>query len=467
MNAFSFFLALLVVANPVAYATRLAIAADAVPNEVGVLPVGTDGKPLNLDFETGTLKDWTAEGDAFKGQPIKGDVVFARRNDNRSRHQGQYWIGGFEKVGDKPTGTLTSVPFKATHRWATFLVGGGPHEKETCVEIVTGKDVIFRASGLEEEDMRRVLVDLGPYQGKDIFIRIVDKHTGHWGHINFDDFRFHAMKPTIAERPKAQAAPMPDTYKFAGLKPEEAAKAMTVPEGFSVSVFAGEPDVHQPIAMCTDDRGRLWVVEGYVYPKRNPHPGPVIPAKAENPSPTPPRSGEGLLTPPSLPGKGAGGLGSSRFGDKILIFEDTDGDGKFDKKTVFFEGLNMVSGIELGFGGIWIGAAPYLIFIPHDLATDKAGSPKFSSTAGATRTRTKRSTRSSGARTAGSTVATASSRIAASASPAPRTRTARPLTPVSGATTRPSTCSKSSLTAPRTRGVWITTPRASSSSRRA
>src|SRR5205085_304224 len=34
-------------------------------NDVGVLPVGADGKPLNLDFETGTLKDWTAEGDAF------------------------------------------------------------------------------------------------------------------------------------------------------------------------------------------------------------------------------------------------------------------------------------------------------------------------------------------------------------------------------------------------------------------
>src|SRR6185369_14281655 len=42
------------------------------PNDVGVLPVGADGKPLNLDFETGDLKDWTAEGDAFKGQPIRG-----------------------------------------------------------------------------------------------------------------------------------------------------------------------------------------------------------------------------------------------------------------------------------------------------------------------------------------------------------------------------------------------------------
>jgi len=319
----------------------LALLAPAQPADAGVLPLGSDGKPLNLDFETGTLKDWTADGAAFKGQPIEGDTVAKRRGDMKSRHQGKFWIGGFEKLQDKPVGTLTSVPFKATHRWATFLVGGGPHEKDTCVEIVQGKDVIFRAAGLEDEEMQRVVVDLGPYMDRDIFIRVVDKHTGHWGHVNFDDFRFHAMKPKIPERPKAAAALAADTYKFAGLSPQQAAKVMTVPDGFSVSLFAGEPDVHQPVAMCTDDRGRLWVVEAYVYPKRLPFDGPLLP-EAER-----------------------------KKGDKILIFEDTDGDGKFDKRTVFIEGLNLVSGIELGFGGVWVGAAPYLLFIPDKDRDDK------------------------------------------------------------------------------------------------
>src|ERR1700758_173910 len=92
--------------------------------DAGVLPPGADGKPLNLDFETGTLKDWTAEGEAFKGQPIKGDTVAKRRGDMKSEHQGQYWIGGYELLQDKPQGTLTSVPFKVTHPWASFLVGG-------------------------------------------------------------------------------------------------------------------------------------------------------------------------------------------------------------------------------------------------------------------------------------------------------------------------------------------------------
>jgi len=320
------------------------------PNDVGMLPLGADGKPLNLDFETGTLKDWKAEGDAFKDQPIKGDTVHARRGDMYSRHQGQYWIGGYEKHGDKPTGTLTSVPFKVTHPWASFLVGGGPWEKETYVEIVCGKEVIFSTPGMEEEDMRRALVDLTKYKDKEIFIRIVDKHTGHWGHINFDDFRFHEKKPNFPARPKKEPPAPADVYKFAGLKPEDAAKAMTVPEGFSVTVFAGEPDVHQPIAFCIDHRGRLWVVEAYTYPRRHPEKGPIISAEP----------------------------GQPREGDKIVIFEDTDGDGKFDKRTVFMEGLNLVSGIEVGFGGVWVGAAPYFLFIPHDEKTDKpAGDPKI------------------------------------------------------------------------------------------
>ncbi|QDU24118.1 PVC-type heme-binding CxxCH protein [Urbifossiella limnaea] len=328
----------------------LALVAPAQPPaDAGVLPAAADGRPLNLDFETGTLQDWTAEGTAFRDQPIKGDTVAARRGDMKSRHQGQFWVGGYEKHGDKGTGTLTSAPFKVTHPWASFLVGGGPHQLETCVELVdvATKAVFFRAAGLEEEDLRRVVVDLAKVQGKDIQVRVVDRHTGHWGHVNFDDFRFHAAQPKFAARPQKAPPAKQDVVAHAGLAPEAAAKAMTVPPGFSVTLFAGEPDVHQPIAFCFDDRGRMWVAEAFTYPKRNPHPGPVLPEAQK------------------------------KLGDRILIFEDADGDGKFDKKTVFMEGLNLVSGLEVGFGGVWVGAAPYFLFIPHDEATDKAGEPRI------------------------------------------------------------------------------------------
>src|SRR5579871_4601707 len=67
--------------------------------------------------------------------------------------------------------------------------------------------------------------------------------------------------PTRAgDQPQARPADRP-------LPPADAAKSMTVPEGFKVTLFAGEPDVVQPIAMSFDDRGRLWVVECLSYPK--------------------------------------------------------------------------------------------------------------------------------------------------------------------------------------------------------
>ena len=112
---------------------------------------------------------------------------------------------------------------------------------------------------------------------------------------------------------------------YAGLSPEEAVKKITLPPGFKATLFAGEPDVKQPIAMAIDDRGRLWVAENYTYPIR---------------------------------------ADGDKGKDRILVFEDTHGDGKFDKRTVFMEGLNLVSGLEVGFGGVWVGAAPYLMFIP-------------------------------------------------------------------------------------------------------
>src|SRR5439155_508759 len=120
----------------------------------------------------------------------------------------------------------------------------------------------------------------------------------------------------------------------------------------------------------------LWVAEAFLYPKRHPFPGPVIP-EDPSPGPSPKRGGEKDKkdTSPSPLRGGRKGEGS-RPGDRIIIFEDTKGTGTFDKKTVFMEGLNLVSGIELGFGGVWVGAAPYLMFIPI-LEGDKPGEIKI------------------------------------------------------------------------------------------
>jgi putative membrane-bound dehydrogenase-like protein len=313
------------------------VKADA-PNAVaeigGPIPADARGRPLNLGFETGNLADWTAEGDAFKGQPIEGDAVHRRRGDMHSQHAGNYWVGSFEVGGDEPKGTLTSVPFPVSKPFASFLIGGGslPGTRVELVRPDTGQ-VVFRAYGDDREDLERVVADLSPYLGQQIVIRLVDRESGGWGHINFDDFRLHDTKPSVPPRRRPEVL---DVFVHAGLGPQEAARAMTVPPGFQVTLFAGEPDVVQPIAMAIDDRGRIWIAEAYSYPRRVP---------------------------------------DNQAKDRILIFEDTDNDGRFDTRKVFADHLNLVSGLEVGFGGVWVGAAPKFFFIPDKDGDDRPDGP--------------------------------------------------------------------------------------------
>ena len=107
--------------------------------------------------------------------------------------------------------------------------------------------------------------------------------------------------------------------------PEETVKLIKVPPGFQVTLFAGEPDVQQPIAMCFDDRGRLWVAECYTY------------------------AGNGF---------------DPKFRDRVLVFEDSKNRGQFDKRTVFWDKGRNLSSVLVGFGGVWVLCAPQLLFIP-------------------------------------------------------------------------------------------------------
>jgi putative membrane-bound dehydrogenase-like protein len=117
--------------------------------------------------------------------------------------------------------------------------------------------------------------------------------------------------------------------------PGKAVDRMKLPEGFRATLVAGEPTLVKPIAMTTDDRGRLWVVESHSYPNWQTGPG------------------EGR--------------------DRILIFEERDG--SYGPPTVFLDkGVNL-SGIVWGFGGVWLTAPPYLLFVPVQAGADKPAGP--------------------------------------------------------------------------------------------
>jgi putative membrane-bound dehydrogenase-like protein len=117
------------------------------------------------------------------------------------------------------------------------------------------------------------------------------------------------------------------------LSPAQAIAKMVVPKGFHVELVASEPDIVNPVAMTFDEKGRIWITESLEYPRQS-------------------------------PGKGR---------DRVKVLEDTNGDGRADKFTVFADGLNIPSGIAVGHGGVWIANAPDILFYPNmdrDLVPD-------------------------------------------------------------------------------------------------
>ncbi|MEZ6042221.1 MAG: c-type cytochrome [Planctomycetaceae bacterium] len=108
--------------------------------------------------------------------------------------------------------------------------------------------------------------------------------------------------------------------------PREMLKLFEVPEGFVVKLFAGEPDVQQPVSFDFDDKGRIWVAENYTY------------------------SAHGKIDP--------------TLRDRIVILHDTDSDGEHDQRKVFWDRGSMLTSLTWGFGGLWILNDGTLSFIP-------------------------------------------------------------------------------------------------------
>ena len=115
----------------------------------GVLPKGADGKPLNLDFETGDLQRLDGDGRGLRG--AAGQRRYRLRppqGHDAANMPANFWVGTYERTGDPPQGTLTSAPFKVTHRFAAFLIGGGSTDA-TRVELVRKENnrVFYKTSG--------------------------------------------------------------------------------------------------------------------------------------------------------------------------------------------------------------------------------------------------------------------------------------------------------------------------------
>ncbi len=123
---------------------------------------------------------------------------------------------------------------------------------------------------------------------------------------------------------------------------DEAMKFVQVPAEFTLDLFATEPDIVKPIAFAFDERGRMWIAETIDYPNE-----PL-----------------------------AGNPGD----DRIRILEDTNGDGRADKFTVFADKLNIPTSLVFANGGVIVAQPPQILFLKDTNGDDKADERKVLST---------------------------------------------------------------------------------------
>ena len=153
-----------------------------------------------------------------------------------------------------------------------------------------------------------------------------------------------AWEAFIASRPPLQRQPgevpnyerRPEPVKYqAPLSPKDSMRYTQVPADFEMQLFAAEPDVVKPIYMAWDERGRAWVVEALDYP-------------------------HGLVDA-DQPGKA-----------RVKICEDTNGDGKADKFTIFADKLNLATSLVFVNGGVLVSEARHMLFLKDTNGDDKA-----------------------------------------------------------------------------------------------
>jgi len=151
------------------------------------------------------------------------------------------------------------------------------------------------------------------------------------GDLKVDDSNLPPVETFASNKP----GPNPDgSHVF--LSGEEAIKHMTLAKGCKVNLFASEerfPELASPVQMAFDTKGRLWVAAWPSYPERRP---------------------------------------TDTVADKLLVFEDTNGDGKADKVTTFLDGLNCPTGFQFYKDGVLVMQAPDLWFVRDTNGDGKA-----------------------------------------------------------------------------------------------
>jgi putative membrane-bound dehydrogenase-like protein len=230
-------------------------------------------------------------------------------------------------------------PFAASDQ--TFVFGQSPGDRTVLMERVDGQSRVPQAWVRTQGKGRVFYTAYGHDQrtwGNPAFQRLLEQGLAWtvgdvartaWQGLNIPDVAYvdGFNVPNYENRNPAPKYQLPFT-------PEDSMKFIQVPAEFKLELFANEPDIIKPITFSFDERGRLWIVEAIDYPNQV--------------------------------------LNGAPGNDRIKILEDTDGDGRADKFTVFAEHLNIPTSLTFANGGVIVAAAPNILFLKDTNGDDKA-----------------------------------------------------------------------------------------------
>lgn len=181
------------------------------------------------DFEGPDYGNWTVEGTAFGAGPAHGAPG---PEQHLSGFLGNGLVNSWQN-SDQPQGKLTSPPFKIERRFINFLIGGGRHPNETCINLLVDGHVVRSETGQDSDAMHWASWNVHDLERRSAQIEIVDRRSGGWGHINLDQIEF-ADAARHGDVPFAKAADF-GTMTLALFEPADAdrgAASLSIEGGF-------------------------------------------------------------------------------------------------------------------------------------------------------------------------------------------------------------------------------------------
>lgn len=170
-------------------------AEDVIAGKLPAAEASASDALVFADFEGKDFTGWTVTGDAFGDGPVSQAEIGSYQGDVKALGHGFVNSHNVRRNGkvvqsDKLAGRMTSAPFTVQKKFIHFLVGGGAHQRKTCVNLLVNGRIVASVTGKNSNVMAPARFETSEYLGKEARIEIVDEMKLGWGNIGVDHIVF-------------------------------------------------------------------------------------------------------------------------------------------------------------------------------------------------------------------------------------------------------------------------------------